>query len=719
MRRALLVFLILLLSLQGAYALTITVEGNYVGEKMEIKADKPAFIILRMNNGTPIYANGTTVYFTPSIQGKLYVEAISGDERTSKIIDIVERPTGGGGGLGDYYLPSGTVEITVNGDQVDVNYRTALGILIKASKEKGFDVTIKKWDYGLFVDCIKGVCTGYLGGTSGWMYSVNGEIPGVGADKYELNAGDEVVWYFSRSMSETPETSPYKITLKTYSDWTFDVSIYWNPPSGGGGGGGGSEATTTPEQPREIQENLTQVNLTIPLKIRVNETASIKVKEVKQAGIKFINLHAYVLESFDIDVNKTVPIEIEFSLSKDILGKYNASPNDVFLAKFDKKWIFIPTNFTENETHYIFSAKIKNTSLFAIAIKWKGFPLNITDERIQKALDYLKGLQKEDGGFGNPGDNSSISATSWAIMALVAAGEDPHEVVGNNKSPIDYLRENLKDELPKMGTADFARTILALVYAGENPRSFAGVDLVAKLKSEIKEDGQIGDYIYTTIWGIIALISVGEDVNKSVEWLKSQQNEDGGFAWAVGELSDYDDTAAAIQALIAAGVPRDSDVIQKALDYLKTGQNDDGGMRYFGTSSSNAASDSWTIQALVAAGINPVDWKRNNTSVVDHLLSLQEEDGHFKYTNFITDNPGYMTVCAIMALLGKPHPIKVTEFINVTVTPTETISVTTTPTTTVKTTTVTPTETVTETKTPGFSILLAVLSTLIALRMRR
>jgi len=352
-------------------------------------------------------------------------------------------------------------------------------------------------------------------------------------------------------------------------------------------------------------------------------------------------------------------------------------------------------------------------------IKWKDFPLNITDERIQRALDYLKGLQKEDGGFGNPDDNSSIAATVWAVMALVAAGENPHEIVRNNKSPIDYLRDNIKDKLPKMGTTDFARLILALVYAGENPRNFAGVDLVEKLKDEIKEDGQIGDYVYTTIWGIIALISVGEDVNKSVEWLKSQQNEDGGFPWAVSELSDYDDTAAAIQALIAAGVPRDSDVIQKALDYLKTGQNDDGGMRYFGTSSSNAASDSWTIQALVAAGINPVDWTRNNTSVLDHLLSLQERDGHFKYTKFVTDNPGYMTVCAIMALLGKPHPIKVAEFINITVSAIETTTVTTTPTTTIVTTTETVTETVTETKTPGFPILLVILSILIALRMRR
>jgi len=337
--RVLPLFLILLLSLQGAHALTITVEGNYVGEKIVIRVDKPAFVILRMNNGTPIYANGTTVCFTPSIQGKLYIEAISGDERASKVVEIVEKPTGGSeaGGIGDYYLPEGTVTLTINGETVSVDYRTALGILIKASKERGFDLTIKKWDYGLFVDCIKGVCTGDLGKASGWMYSINGEIPGVSADKYKLNAGDKVIWYFSRSMSETPETSPYRITLKTYGDWTFDVSMYWNPPSGGGGG---TKATTTQKQ---SWEHLTQVNLTIPLKIKVNETASVKVESVKQAGIKFFNLHAYVLESFNINVNKTVPIEIEFPLSKDTLVKYNASPNDVFLAKFDKNWIFIPT----------------------------------------------------------------------------------------------------------------------------------------------------------------------------------------------------------------------------------------------------------------------------------------------------------------------------------------------------------------------------------------
>ncbi|MEM0330859.1 MAG: prenyltransferase, partial [Archaeoglobaceae archaeon] len=45
-------------------------------------------------------------------------------------------------------------------------------------------------------------------------------------------------------------------------------------------------------------------------------------------------------------------------------------------------------------------------------------------------------------------------------------------------------------------------------------------------------------------------------------------------------------------------------------------------------------------------------------SVVDHLLSLQVEKGYFKYTAYASDNPGYMTASAIMALLGKPFPIK-------------------------------------------------------------
>ncbi|MEM2624370.1 MAG: hypothetical protein QW556_07135, partial [Archaeoglobaceae archaeon] len=57
-------------------------------------------------------------------------------------------------------------------------------------------------------------------------------------------------------------------------------------------------------------------------------------------------------------------------------------------------------------------------------------------------------------------------------------------------------------------------------------------------------------------------------------------------------------------------------------------------------------------------GCEPREWKRNDASVVDHLLSLQVEKGYFKYTAYASDNPGYMTASAIMALLGKPFPVK-------------------------------------------------------------
>jgi len=286
------------------------------------------------------------------------------------------------------------------------------------------------------------------------------------------------------------------------------------------------------------------------------------------------------------------------------------------------------------------------------------YPLHQNDARIQQAVEYLRTLQNDDGGFSNPGEESSLSNTHWVIMALVAAGEDPHAWTKNGQSPLDYLRTNAKN---LTGSTDYERMILALVAAGENPRDFAGRDFVAELKEDyVKGNGQVSDFIYTTLWGILALSSAGEDVSNSVAWLKTQQNDDGGFAWVPGEKSDFDDTAAALEALIAAGERPDSTVIRAALEYLHAGQNPDGGFRYFGTSPSNAASDAWVIQALVACGQDPADeeWTVNGTNPVDHLLSLQQQDGSFQYTSYTRSNPGFMTVCALMALLGQPHPIQ-------------------------------------------------------------
>lgn len=285
------------------------------------------------------------------------------------------------------------------------------------------------------------------------------------------------------------------------------------------------------------------------------------------------------------------------------------------------------------------------------------YPLDSGDPAVQVSLDYLRSCQKDDGGFGETGRESSPGTTSWAIMAIVAAGGDPHTWIKNGNSTIDYHRSMNDEILAKGGSVDIARTILTLVAVGEDPRAFCGTDYVAELRSHVKASGQAGDHVYTTIWATIALASAGEDAKRSADWLISRQNADGGFPWTPGAESDPDDTGAALEALAAAGIPRDAPAVQKGLAYLRGMQQDDGGFHYGGTSATNAASDAWVIQGIVAAGDNPAEWRVGETSVIDHLAGMRDPDGSFRYTAYVTDSPCRMTASAVPALLGRPYPI--------------------------------------------------------------
>ena len=681
-------FLVLSLLANPASGLTMSVQESGSSGTVKVTLDKPAYVIFRMNNGTPVYTYGQTVYFTPKIPGTLFIEAISGDERATDYITISKSGKPRSYTPSPDILPSGVFSKSAynTGKTYTFNWRTALGALEKASRMKGFSYKIKETSWGPFVECIdysgKEVCAGDEVSTSGWMYWVNypsDPLPGVSANEYSIKEGDVVTWYFSRNMSETPDTSPYKITISIGNGFYIQsIDVMWS----GKGSPISKKSIYQPEQ--KVRQSLTfsreivaypAVQTIVELPDNISSRTNITDLKLKALGptskLVRVNLSAVnltgkpfygrdIYSSFDLNLSdRNVTLEINFRISKEWLRERNATPDLVTLSRYESRWEDIPVELTgEDWNYYYFKAEIDSFSLFAITVKWNGFPLSPDDDRIVKALNWLKTIQNYDGGFANPGEESEIGKTAWAVMAIVSAGQDPHDWKKGGKSPIDYMRETLNESLGKMGTADYARTILALISAGENPRNFSGVDLVDILKSKVRPDGQIGDFIYTTIWGILALNASGENVTNSVEWLIDHQNDDGGFAWAVGEKSDYDDTAAAIQALISAGVSAESPVIQDALAYLKTGQNEDGGFRYFGTSASNSASDSWIIQALVSAGQNPLSWKKNGISVVDHLISLQTSEGYFKYTTYQTSNPGYMTVSAIMALLGKPHPIK-------------------------------------------------------------
>jgi outer membrane protein assembly factor BamB/prenyltransferase beta subunit len=545
---------------------------------------------------------------------------------------------------GEVELNPGIASLVIDGDKITLNNFTALSALLRAAEKGNFSVSILNTSWGLYVESIAGISPE---NNHYWLYTVNGVSPSVGAAGYTVEEDDVVEFYYA-PWGVSAEKARYRMIMHVnLTNVLYKLKVNISP---------GTFNITAGENTYTV-DNLTALSALY--------VAS------KSAGFQFLVDDSWY-DGFGLLVNSIAGIQndgfsgwmyqVNNELPSDAPDKHSIKNGDVI-------WWYYSTSLNDtpqtsqaviqlivNAPEVVIGSNKENAA--EIGYKDQVFPLNVTDEAILNALRYLKSLQNDDGGFSNPGESSSISKTSWAIMAMVAAKQNPEWWVKNNISAIDYIEMNLKNETGKMGVADYARTILAVYAAGRDPSDFGGFDLVELLKSKVKENGQIGDFTYTTIWGLMALKVCGEDVSRTVDWLKSQQNPDGGFGWAPGEASDYDDTAAAIQALIATGEDSSSDVIAKALNYLRTGQNEDGGFKFFGNSSSNAASDSWIIQAIIACGQNPLEWKRNNISVVDHLLSLQQPDGSFYYTAHQKSNPGYMTSSAIIALLGKPFPLK-------------------------------------------------------------
>lgn len=282
------------------------------------------------------------------------------------------------------------------------------------------------------------------------------------------------------------------------------------------------------------------------------------------------------------------------------------------------------------------------------------YPLSVSDIQIQKALTYLKQAQQPDGDIGG------YVTSAWAVMAISAAGQNPHNWTVGNNSIISYLATNASANLDTNKATDWERSILAIVATGENPYSFGGINYVSKLLS-FYDGQQMGDptLLNDDVWGILALKAIGQGqqmIPNMVTFLKNHQNSDGGWSFAVGGTSDADDTAATVAALLDAGESPSSADIASAVSYLKSQQQSNGGFTSEGNT--NSGVDSWVIRAIRGLGQSPTgsDWQQGSNNPVSFLLSLQNANGSFKWTPTQQTNPQWMTAYAILALLGAPWP---------------------------------------------------------------
>ena len=206
----------------------------------------------------------------------------------------------------------------------------------------------------------------------------------------------------------------------------------------------------------------------------------------------------------------------------------------------------------------------------------------------------------------------------WAVLELGRSGyvtDDFKKVYLDNAKA--YV-EGKKGVLHSVKYTEYSRMILALTAIGEDPRAFAGYDLVAPLsdfKKVIKQgiNGPIfaliamdcGNYEFTTI-------EQSENQNtreKMIDYILGKELSEGGWALS-GTAADPDITAMAIQSL-AKYYDKNEKVktaVDSALQKLSILQNEQGGYSSWGTV--NSESIAQVIVALCELGIDPAKDER-------------------------------------------------------------------------------------------------------------
>ena len=273
----------------------------------------------------------------------------------------------------------------------------------------------------------------------------------------------------------------------------------------------------------------------------------------------------------------------------------------------------------------------------------------LAQEEAASAASWIGSQINADGGFSDGfSEESSASATADAVLAGASAGVGV-ATWGAEASPLDYLAAQA-GALPTTGVT--AKTVLAALATGLDPRAFGGTDLIEQLGAAYDEEsGLFTGTVTDHALAMLALHAAGEAVApEATDALVALQADDGGWSFDGTSQPDTNTTSVAMQALAAVGEPSDSEPVAAALEYLRGQQNEDGGFPYqnpsdFGTES-DANSTAWVIQALLASGEELADWNDPQA----FLVSLQGEDGSLQWKSDVPGANFLATVQAVPAL---------------------------------------------------------------------
>jgi hypothetical protein len=236
---------------------------------------------------------------------------------------------------------------------------------------------------------------------------------------------------------------------------------------------------------------------------------------------------------------------------------------------------------------------------------------------------YLQSQQQPDGGWG------STQMTAWVALGLRAAGSDTGDA-------LDYL---VAHESEPTRPTEIALTAMAEAALGRDPQA-----LLARLQAKPTA-------VNAAVWQILALRQSGRPAPRTlVSYVLASQARSGGFPWARGTTPDSNDTAAAVQALRAAGIA--GRAIARAVEYLRRLQAPDGGFRLVAGRAPDAQSTALVIQAFLAARAKPP------ARSFAFLAKLRRADGSYRYSPAYATTPVWVTAQVLPALVRKPFPLR-------------------------------------------------------------
>ncbi|HEX4305265.1 MAG TPA: hypothetical protein VHZ54_04455 [Solirubrobacterales bacterium] len=242
----------------------------------------------------------------------------------------------------------------------------------------------------------------------------------------------------------------------------------------------------------------------------------------------------------------------------------------------------------------------------------------------------------------------------WAMSALAEAGVSPAEVHGPDpgapslddfflsewtSTPFTEPTIPNENQNPSHKIAgDFARIVLTSYAGGLRPSALsAQQNAVAQLASLYREGGSYGheESVSETVFGALAMAAVEAPYGllaKSAEYLRSHQDEDGGWRFTAGSRSAHSEaeiTGAALAALCTTGATPADPAVARGIAFLESQFDPDAGTfeTPFGP---NADTNAWALDGLLTCEVQTAQapWTTPlGKSPQDYLLSLQRTTG--------------------------------------------------------------------------------------------